>query len=133
MSKITVLIFILSFLIGCSKGISNDAIISQVRDYLDNQVTGSGKRFSELFEIKNIVVKDKMVEGKKFTVICMVTVKSKVNIDPYVSTYWTSELYASIFNKDFPVADNIETNIARFLFEKYESGWRIRNHIKESD
>jgi len=120
-------------LIGCSGSISDATIKTQVTDYLKSlRVMGfmTELPYDRIFEVSNIVVKDKLIKEKEnaYVVICAVTSKCKMDIETrsigHVAFEW---LIGDTGGK----AGELKTHDVKFLFEKYENGWKLKGRINQ--
>jgi len=115
-----------------TNSISDDVIKVQVNDYLKTlefpmqpAFLGRNSSFTEHFEVLNIDVKDKMLKEKECTVICKITFKAKED--------WSHEgaygLFKHIVGAGSIRAGESKTNEAKFLFDKFDKGWKIRGYV----
>ena len=128
--KAVISLFIVSLILGCSKGISDDTVNSQAINYLKNDVRSgfmSNVSFSKWFEIENIAVKDKLIKDKECIAICNLSVKIKKN---YAGSSGVTMGYGFIVGNGPGSAGQVRTADVKFLFEKYENGWKIKSNVK---
>lgn len=119
LSKITIFIFILSLLVGCSTKPSDDIIRQQIRAYIED-IFKNHNRLSDYFILKDIIIRDKMLEGKNCKVICNYTLLAKRDC-PGLSCEFSYYLHT-----DGKANAGKTIEIQRtFLFEKYEKGWTL--------
>lgn len=114
----------------CNSDIRDEDIKSQVTDYLTTlQLPGFARNipFSEFFELTNIVVNDRLIKGKECVVICNVNVKVKKNYD---RNSLVAARYGFVAGPGSGTIGEIRSNNIKFMFEKYEKGWRIKEHMK---
>ncbi len=123
-------LFLIFISFGCSKSISDETVTSQVVDYLRNDTRPgfmSDVSFSKWFKIENIAVKDKLIKDKECIVMCNISVKIK---DKYAGNSGVTAGYGFIVGHGQGVVGNVRTTDVKFLFEKYEKGWKIKSDIK---
>jgi hypothetical protein len=128
--KTTISLIVISFLIGCSKGISDDTITQQVINYLQNDVRlgfMSNVSFSKFFKIENVIVKDKLIKDNECIAICGISVKIK---KLYAENSAVTKAYSFIVGDGRGSLGESKANDVKFLFEKYEKGWKIRSNVK---
>ena len=128
--KTTISLTLISLLIACSKGISDDTITKQVIEYLENDVRSgfmSNVSFSKYFEIENVIVKDKLIKDNEFIASCGISVKIK---KLYAEKSAVTMAYGFIVGDGRGSPGESKANDVNFLFEKYEKGWKIKSNVK---
>jgi len=83
--------------------------------------------FSEWFEIERVVVNDKLLKDKECVANCTTTVRIKKQ---YARGCGVTMAYNFIvgYGPGFP--DRSRSANVKFLFEKYEKGWKISSNMK---
>ena len=128
-------VFISSSLCGCSKGPSDNVIKEQIAEFVQRDrkgIFGGGVKFANYYELVDIVISDKLIEDKSLTVACTVTFRVKQKNEwPEASRHLTSlPVAAMAFDKIVGKAEQkkpgeVITNTLKFLFKRYEKGWRL--------
>ena len=119
----------LLFITGCGAKISDSTIQAQVSDYISSlqsvvYVYPPIKiAFSEYFIIQDVEVKDKMIKDKQCVAICSVTVKVKQEFvgDSAIVGEWNW-----VVGDGAGVVGRTKTKDVKFVFERYEKGWKIQ-------
>lgn len=110
-------------------GPADETVVAQVRQYLDGlNCPGAGWRFSELFRITNITVKDRLVQGEKATIICQLTgvVIAKLPLGGTFGQGSTvSNCYAVLTKHRGAKEKEVLVAESRFEFQNFQNGWRL--------
>jgi hypothetical protein len=115
-----------ALLTSCSPKISDSDISEQVSSYLKQDERDGGfsqVAFSQFFEIQKVVVKDKLIKEKECVTICNITMKV---IRPYQGGSGVNMAYSFLVGDGPGSAGDVRAIDVKFLFEKFESGWRIK-------
>ena len=130
--KMLVILIIVLPIIGCAGRISDDTIKSQVTNYLSSLhaagFLGGDIPFSKFFDLVNVTVEDKMVKGKECIAICNITTSVKIDYDAGSAV---DIRFRSIIGEGCGEIGEIKSKDVKFVFEKFEKGWKIKEHISE--
>ena len=118
--------------LGCGKKIEDSSIAVQVKEYLLSTPTcyrGKGSEwkppypFSDFFELVDVVVQDKLIEGRTCIAACSITVRITRSYDADGPTAhyvrWLTGGGAGIVGKN-------KTNNVDFIFERFDKNWKIK-------
>ncbi len=131
--RILLVVFTLG-IAGCSGSLSidNDTITSQITDYLNNDSRDgfmSHVRFAEWFYIEDITVIDKLIKDQDKECTALVAITVSIN-KPFSRGSGVTDAYGFIIGNIAGQSGQVVTGEAKFLFEKYESGWRIARNLR---
>jgi hypothetical protein len=114
---------------GCGSKISDSTIQAQVSDYISSLQSVVYAfppikiAFSEYFVVQKVEVKDKMIKDKKCVAICHITVKVKRAFvgDSAIVGEWNW-----LIGDGTGVVGKTRSKDVKFIFDKYDNGWRIQ-------
>lgn len=129
--KFIIILFLIGSLlvvpkIGYTQNISDNTIKEQVTSYFKNaegrKWSGRDIAFSEIFDVVSIEVVDKIVEEKTSTAICSITVRVKKD---YLNG--VEGAFEHFLGRRHGKVGETKTFNGKFIFKKYEKGWRLTN------
>lgn len=121
-------ILVIVLVLGCGKSISDEEIKAQVTDWVLNYTNGrlsdlfAPSRFGDYFDIKDVTIKDKFVTKTECIALCAVTYQAKHS---WVAHSGLTISLGFIIGDGPGRAGEVRTWEMKFLFRKYEKGWRL--------
>ena len=110
--------------ISYAGGPSDQAVRDQVTTYLNSLRPASWANFPDYFELRSVIVKDKMIGSNECEIIVEFTVRFK---QLYKSGSDAMMAFGDVVRQQGKVGD-LAVNSLTVKFKRFESGWRLADN-----